>query len=73
MVSVVSSRGYLGVAPRNTEVGDLIAIFLGAVKPYILRANECNHYELVGEAYVHGIMDGEVMVFESRIEMITLI
>jgi hypothetical protein len=73
MVPVVSSRGYLGVASQNTEVGDHIAILLGAAKPYILRTNGLNHYELVGEAYVHGIMDGEVMACKPKIEMITLI
>jgi hypothetical protein len=71
MVPLVSSRGYLGLAPWNTEVGDHIAIFQGAAKPYILRVSECNYYGLVGEANVHGIMDGEVMTSEPIIEMIS--
>jgi len=43
----------------DTQVGDEIGIFLGAKVPVVLRKVEDNRYLLVGEDYVHGIMNGE--------------
>jgi hypothetical protein len=57
----VSHRGYLGVGPSTTSPGDVIAIILGLDTPFVLRAIGENRYQIVGEAYVHGIMDGELM------------
>jgi hypothetical protein len=57
----VSQRGYLGVGPSTISPGDVIAIVLGLDTPLVLRAIEKDHYQIVGEAYVHGIMDGELM------------
>lgn len=56
-----SQRGYLGVGPTTTLQGDVIAIMLGMDTPLVLRPAGDDHYQIVGEAYVHGIMDGEVM------------
>jgi hypothetical protein len=57
----VSSKGYLGVGPHRLEEGDLICVFFGAEVPFILRKLSSGGYHLVGECYVHGIMDGEVL------------
>lgn len=57
----VSQRGYLGVGPMTTLQGDVIAIMFGMNIPLVLRPVGGDHYQIVGEAYVHGIMDGEVM------------
>jgi hypothetical protein len=57
----VSHRGYLGVGPPAMSPGDVIAIILGLDTPLVLRAIEQGQYQIVGEAYVHGIMDGELM------------
>lgn len=49
-----------GVAPDATRVGDLVVVLFGARVPFILRQHG-SHYVLLGECYVHGIMDGEVI------------
>lgn len=54
-----SSGGFLGRGPPTTRIGDVIAIIKGAQTPYILRTRETECYTLVGEAYVHGVMDAE--------------
>jgi hypothetical protein len=44
--------------------GDIVCVLLGCSVPVILRLVEGSHdneYYFVGEAYMHGIMDGEAM------------
>ena len=64
----LTSKGYYGVGHNSLEPGDVCAVFRGANVPFILRAvspdeqsryrSHC--YKLVGEAYIQGIMNGEV-------------
>ncbi|PMD46045.1 HET-domain-containing protein [Hyaloscypha variabilis F] len=56
-----SKKGYIGLAPEFAAPGDTICVILGAIAPYVLRKVSGGGFELVGEAYVHGIMDGEAM------------
>jgi hypothetical protein len=54
----VSQRGLLALVPAETQVGDMIVLIQGSEIPFILRASEKGHL-LIGECYVHGVMDGE--------------
>ncbi|KAK0646934.1 hypothetical protein B0T16DRAFT_493819 [Cercophora newfieldiana] len=56
---VRGENGYLCLAPRSAEVGDKIVLARGGRVPLVLRKGEGGGWGLVGEAYVHGIMDGE--------------
>ncbi|CAM1505067.1 Fc.00g107040.m01.CDS01 [Cosmosporella sp. VM-42] len=71
-----SPKGFMGVADSRSTYTDYIVIVLGASVPYILRKEE-RGYRLVGEVYVHGVMEGEVMKMMSKeelcIEMIDII
>lgn len=63
-VLFVSSTGFLGLVPHSTREGDVIFIIRGADVPYVLRpAGEA--YELIGEAYVEGVMYGEALEMEQ--------
>lgn len=56
------NMGYIGMGPGGTRLGDVVVLFPGAHVPYVLRPRPDSgrgHFELVGEAYCHGIMDGE--------------
>jgi hypothetical protein len=55
----VTSKGYVGTGPPSTRVTDKVAILSGLRSPLILR-EVGPYYEIVGAAYVHGIMYGEV-------------
>ena len=58
---LVSTLGhYMGLVPELTEPEDKICILSGASVPFVLR-EEGNHWVLVGESYIHGIMDGEAV------------
>jgi hypothetical protein len=48
-----------GKGPSSTRCGDEVWLLGGAKVPYILRPLGDSEYELVGEAYIHGIMQGE--------------
>jgi hypothetical protein len=56
----VSEKGYLGLASKAAQTGDFICVLLGCDKPLIIR-REVNHYLLMGDSYVYGIMNGEVI------------
>jgi len=56
-----SERGYLGLGPAAVLPGDIIAAIFGLETPLVLRSVGTDSYQIVGEAYVHGIMDGEAM------------
>ena len=55
-----TSKGFMGLAPDIAQVGDKICLISGCCTPFIIRADGPN-FCLVGESYVHGVMDGELM------------
>jgi hypothetical protein len=62
-----TAMGYMGIGPQAMKPGDFVYVISGGCVPYILRLQEKRPpeegslYVLVGECYVHGIMDGEAM------------
>jgi len=56
----ITERGYIGLVPSNTKLGDCLAVFPGFQTPWVLRLRGCK-YVLVGESYIHGIMEGEAL------------
>ena len=45
---------------EQTRVGDAVAILFGCGTPIIIRPLQ-TYFQVIGEAYVQGLMDGEVM------------
>lgn len=57
-----TSNGWIGIGPDNMKAGDVIVLLSGGDIPHVLRLCGCKeHYELIGECYVEGIMYGEMM------------
>lgn len=52
---------YLGLAPWTAQVGDVVMLVAGAYVPFVFRASDktAGSWELIGEAYCHGVMFGE--------------
>ncbi|KAI3317242.1 heterokaryon incompatibility protein-domain-containing protein [Xylariaceae sp. AK1471] len=53
-----------GLAPQGSKVSDIVCILFGCSVPVVLSRNSGENrslYKVVGEAYVHGMMDGEAM------------
>ena len=61
----------MGVFPKRTQVGDVIVIVLGAAKPFVFRPVG-NAHILIGECYVHGIMDGELININEGTEAVEI-
>jgi hypothetical protein len=58
-----TKNGYLGLVPDSAEIGEAVWLLEGGRVPYVLRsvgaACEEREWEVVGEAYVHGVMHGD--------------
>ncbi|KAK0716043.1 hypothetical protein B0H67DRAFT_582287 [Lasiosphaeris hirsuta] len=62
---LVTRRGWMGLAPWNAEVGDVVVVLYGGKTPYVLRPRKLpGEYEFVGECFVQGIMGGEALGWE---------
>jgi hypothetical protein len=59
-----TETGYMGMGPRHTQLGDLAVVLIGGSFCFILRPKG-QWYELVGDAYVHGAMNGEFIHFNN--------
>ena len=68
----LTTRGYIGLVPRNTKVGDDFIVMRGHVVPLILRSRG-DKYVLVGECYIHDIMGREALAGpDTRLEWISI-
>ncbi|KAL5327565.1 hypothetical protein ACEPPN_005265 [Leptodophora sp. 'Broadleaf-Isolate-01'] len=56
----VTMKGYIGLALPEVSQGDSVCVFLGTKIPFVVRP-EGDHFLLIGEAYVQGMMNGEAI------------
>ncbi|KAF2423016.1 HET-domain-containing protein [Tothia fuscella] len=55
-----TGNGYVGLGSNALRVDDVVCVLFGGRVPFVLRP--CGgYYQFVGDAYVHGMMDGEAM------------
>ncbi|TDZ33045.1 Heterokaryon incompatibility protein 6, OR allele [Colletotrichum spinosum] len=62
----VTEKGFFGLGPPSMVVGDRVCILRSGVVPYVLRRRDGGRWKYVGECYVHGIMDGEVVQWSKE-------
>jgi len=62
----ITRSGYFGTVPKETQLGDALHIFCAASTPLVLRKGTVEvrgkkkaAYRIVGDAYVHGVMEGQ--------------
>jgi len=59
---IVTEDGYIGAAPAETVVSDLVCVLFGCSVPVVLRPiTDADEFTLIGECYVYGFMDGEAV------------
>ena len=66
-----TEKAYLALVPEETEAGDSVALLKGGRMPFVLRPGN-GGFRLLGPAYIHGIMDGELSD-SAAIETIRLV
>ncbi|EKG17708.1 Heterokaryon incompatibility [Macrophomina phaseolina MS6] len=72
----VTEKGYLGTAPWTVEKDDVVMLVAGTYVPYVFRPSQRRKggWELVGEAYCHGVMFGEGLKKEgTEFQMIKVV
>lgn len=57
-----TSEGYIGLAPSAARQGDEICVILGCRSPLCLRPTTLDRFQVVGECYMCGVMDGEALL-----------
>jgi len=63
---IVTERGYYGLGSCYPRPLDLVCVLRGGDVPFVLRPRLDEYYEWVGEAYLHGIMDGSFVRSATR-------
>jgi hypothetical protein len=71
----ITRSGYIGIGPAQTRDGDQVWVFNGGNVPFVMRKletekMECLQLTLTGDAYVHGIMDGEATIDGSLVQTV---
>lgn len=65
----VSDEGYLVLVPIEAQVNDKIALIRGHPVFVVIREHDSgqpNTFHLIGECYIHGVMDGELYEESKR-------
>jgi Heterokaryon incompatibility protein (HET) len=77
-----TEKGHMGLIPPESRIGDLVCIIFGAQTPFILRraetkdeggGDESPSYRLVGECYIHAMMDGEMISLKADTQLFRMI
>ena len=55
-----TKKGAIGLGPQSMRPGDLVCILSGGRVPFVARA-EGSNFRLIGESYVHGLMEGQAV------------
>lgn len=63
----LTTSGNLALLPLVAREDDIICILFGSRVAHVLRKADDLHWQLIGDCYLHGMMDGEAMKLE-RIE-----
>ena len=71
----ITGEGFYGLAPASIQTGDEVLLVSGLQFPLIARKlNESQEYQLLGPAFIHGLMGGEVWpAVEGILDDITLV
>lgn len=64
---MITENGIVGMAPCRARPGDVVAILFGCSIPLVLRKDAPQGgWQVVGEAYAHGFMNGEITTLVKR-------
>ena len=61
-VIITTANGLLGIGPEGTRFEDKVCVIPGCANPLVLRNQGYQHYQIVGDCCVDGIMAGEALL-----------
>lgn len=67
---LITKKGHLGLSSVQIVSSDVVAVILGSQVPFVLRSHDEGHYQIISEAYVDGIMDGEATTLSDRCSIV---
>lgn len=70
---LITGKGFLGTGPSNIENGDAVFVLEGRSAPFFLREKGKGSWELIGDCFVWGLMDGEGVRGDSKSEVVNLV
>jgi hypothetical protein len=62
----VTDTGYIGLCYRSCRKGDEIYLLIGGDTPFVLRRLGTHCFGFKGDSYVHGVMDGELLLERNK-------
>ncbi|KAI9711509.1 MAG: hypothetical protein M1820_002072 [Bogoriella megaspora] len=68
---IKTEQGRLALVPAHTKKYDAIVLLKGGNKPFVLRTTSNPTYDVIGEAFVDGLMEGEEYI-ESACQPIAI-
>jgi hypothetical protein len=69
----LSETGHVGLCPDDSQRGDYLLFPVGAHVPYVFRQIDDQYFKLIGEAYVYGLMDSEILAASPTVRTMLLI
>lgn len=84
---IITENGYIGLAPLKSKAGDEVCVLEGGTVSFVLRSMDNSVLDpfgvtltgrqklfgLVGEAYVHGVSDGEWIDMQTKEDVIEVV
>ena len=65
-------EGYVGLVFAVTEISDIIIIIFGATVLFVVQELDGGKVQLIGEAFVYGIMDSKFLKVDQAFETFCL-
>ncbi|PQE04063.1 Heterokaryon incompatibility protein [Rutstroemia sp. NJR-2017a BVV2] len=69
----ITSKKFIGLVPEHAAPGDHVCVFIGGCVPFVIRKQDEGSFHMIGECYVHGIMNGEIADMELDKSTIKLV
>ncbi|KAK0725105.1 heterokaryon incompatibility protein-domain-containing protein [Lasiosphaeris hirsuta] len=67
-----TESGHVGMAPLRAKKGDVVCVLFGCSVPVVLRSQGAS-FEFIGECYLDGYMNGEILDQDRSVQQIVLL
>jgi hypothetical protein len=68
----ITKQGYLGILDATAAPGDSVVVLWGLEMPFVFQSIKGGQYRIVGEAYLHGMIDAELLEKQPTVVTFTI-